>query len=356
MKKLITALLSIVLLILIVVFAGYFYVNKQIKPINTEEEALTVKVEIPYGTSSYKISNLLYENNIIRNNKLYYYFIRYPFLFKLFYNSTEEELDQVTKPELKSGTYYLSSSMNYIQITQMLSSGQQEYIKVSIPEGLTISQIAQILEDNEICSKKEFINASKMQKYLLKYNLEEASFEGYLFPDTYFLNKGMKGEAVLTMMADNFYDKLSTVINITEYSPKELHDLITLASIVEREYRIPEEAPLIASVFKNRLRHNIGLYSCATIVYIITEIQGRPHPDRVFNDDLKIDNPYNTYMWAGLPPGPISNPGLIAISAAANPPKTNYYFFQIQDPAEGRHLFTTTFDEHKTNHNLYTKH
>jgi UPF0755 protein len=87
----------------------------------------------------------------------------------------------------------------------------------------------------------------------------------------------------------------------------------------------------------------------------LTEIEGRPHPDRILLEDTKIDSPYNTYKWAGLTPGPISNPGMVALKAAANPPKTNYYFFQVADANEGRHVFTTTFDEHKASHNLSTK-
>ena len=123
-----------------------------------------------------------------------------------------------------------------------------------------------------------------------------------------------------------------------------------MASIVEKEYKVKEEAPLIASVFKNRIRHNIGLYSCATIVYIITEIQGKPHPNRILTKDTKIDNPYNTYKWAGLTPGPISNPGLTALDAVINTPKTSYFFFQVKDEKKGTHVFTETFEEHKTNH------
>ncbi|MCF0242006.1 MAG: endolytic transglycosylase MltG, partial [Treponema sp.] len=131
--------------------------------------------------------------------------------------------------------------------------------------------------------------------------------------------------------------------------------VVILASIVEKEYRVPEEAPLIASVFKNRMKQNIGLYSCATIVYILTEIQGNSHPSRILIEDTKIDSPYNTYKWAGLPPGPISNPGITALNAVINTPKTNYYFFQIKDAGKGSHVFTTTFDEHIENHNLSVK-
>ena len=116
--------------------------------------------------------------------------------------------------------------------------------------------------------------------------------------------------------------------------------------MVEREYRVAEEAPLIASVFKNRIEENIGLYSCATIEYIITEILGKPHPDVITYDDLKIDSPYNTYKWAGLPPSPISNPGLVALKASANPPKTEYYYFTLKDEARGTHTFSRSFSSH----------
>ena len=152
-------------------------------------------------------------------------------------------------------------------------------------------------------------------------------------------------------MADNFFSKISEIPSFADFDSKKLHDTVILSSVVEREYRIREEAPVIASVFTNRLKHNIGLYSCATIEYIITEIQGLPHPGRITYKDLKIDSPYNTYKWAGLPEGPISNPGTIALEAAANPAKTNYYFFVLTDPSSGRHTFSTSFDEHKAAEN-----
>ena len=129
-------------------------------------------------------------------------------------------------------------------------------------------------------------------------------------------------------------------------SPEEFRDTIILASIVEHEYRIDEEAPLIASVFRNRIRKGIGLYSCATIEYIITEIEGKPHPDIITYKDLKINSPYNTYKWAALPPGPISNPGMVALKAASDTPATNYYYFRLIDPDTGRHAFTENFNEH----------
>jgi UPF0755 protein len=125
-----------------------------------------------------------------------------------------------------------------------------------------------------------------------------------------------------------------------------IYDTVILASIVEREYRAASEAPLIAGVFANRLRQRWGLYSCATIEFIITEIQGKPHPEVITIEDTRIDNPYNTYIWMGLPPGPIANPGIVALNAAFNPAKTDYYYFRVDDAAQGTHHFSTDFSEH----------
>jgi UPF0755 protein len=128
-----------------------------------------------------------------------------------------------------------------------------------------------------------------------------------------------------------------------------------MASIVEREYRVAEEAPLIASVFYNRLDRNIGLESCATLEYIITEIQQKAHPEYITLDDERIDSPFNTYKWAGLPPGPISNPGKTALEAAFHPASTGYLYFVLRDAASGRHFFSRDLNEHNQAKYLYVK-
>jgi UPF0755 protein len=128
-----------------------------------------------------------------------------------------------------------------------------------------------------------------------------------------------------------------------------------MASIVEREYRVDEEAPLMAGVFYNRLRIGMALQSCATVEYVITEIQGRPHPERLFDRDIEIRNPYNTYMVPGLPPGPISAPGEVALHAAFNPVPSDYLYFRLVNPAEGRHYFSKTLDDHIRAGVLYVK-
>lgn len=337
--------LSILIFILAVAAGAYLFICNQVTPVS-KTDSDSIHFEIPYGLSTYQIIENLYEKNLIKNPKICYTLAKHPQLMKFLYPLKNSS----SSFSLKSGSYSLNQTMTFGDILIELSSGHQEYIKVVVPEGLTISQIARLLEENKICMAADFKESCHDSKILASYNIKGETCEGYLFPETYFLNLHMDSDKVVTLMIDTFFEKIKTIQNYETISPENLSDIVTLASIVEKEYKLEEEAPLIASVFKNRLRRNIGLYSCATIVYIITEIEGRPHPDRVLTRDTKIDNPYNTYKWAGLPPGPISNPGITALSATINTPKTKYYYFQVKDEEKGSHVFTTTFEEHITNH------
>lgn len=345
MKKLGIVLGTIVGILILSVAAVFFTVQTLAKPVTTVEAAKEVRLEVPYGESTYSVAAKLQQNGIIRNAKLFYYSATKSKFLKIFYKDSLPETFV-----LKSGTYTVNSAMTTGEIMTLLSSGQTEYVKVSIPEGLTISKIANILEEKRICSAEDFINVCNNSSLSKKYNIPFHSVEGYLFPDTYYLNIGMDASKVAGIMLDTFYEKIKEVPGLAEKSAGDLNDIVILASIVQREYQLDSEAPLIASVFKNRIKGNIGLYSCATVEYIITEIQGRPHPGRILIEDTKIDSPYNTYKWAGLTPGPISNPGLVALNASTNTPKTSYYFFQVADSKTGKHVFTSTFEEHKENH------
>ena len=350
MKKFLIVFLIIFILLAGGLLSAAAFVKHLGKPVAAADDGSKIRIEIPSGMSVSGTAALLAENQLIRNEKLFYFAARYPQL-KAFLYGKEAESSFV----LRSGIYYISPAMNIAEIQQELSSGQQEYIKVSLPEGLTISKIAAELEENRICSASDFIAVCKNSNLAAENGIAGESCEGFLFPDTYFLTAGMAARDVAQLMIDNFYEKIQEIPTLAAMNGADLYETVTLASIVEREYRVEEEAPLIASVFKNRLRRNIGLYSCATVEYILTEIEGRPHPDRILIEDTKIDNPYNTYKWAGLTPGPISNPGLVALRASADTPKTDYYFFQVSDPAAGRHVFTRDFDEHIQSHSLYTK-
>ncbi|MBB5225566.1 endolytic transglycosylase MltG [Treponema ruminis] len=302
---------------------------------DSKANAKEVRVEIPSGASISRISEILVDNGLIRSDRAFYLAARFPFLSF-----------RKTVPVMKSGYYNLDSSMGALLIMTVLESGVQDYTRVIVPEGLTLRKIASILENNGICSADAFVEAACDPDLLKKYFIPAETFEGFLFPDTYFFAPDMKARDVLEIMVQAFFNKVSEIPCYSEKSPSAFYETLVLASIVEREYRIASEAPLIASVFKNRIDAGVGLYSCATIEYIITEIQGKPHPDVITYDDLKIDSPYNTYKWAALPPTPISNPGLIALRAAAEPAKTDYFYFTLTDSSAGKHTFSKSFNAH----------
>lgn len=351
MKKKVLIIICSILLFFVAALSGFLFLRSRFTPVVSGEATENVRLEIPYGMSVYDVSEALEDQGLIKSSKFFYYSVRFPKILDVFFPRQNADNNFA----LKSGIYNISNNLNVVEIQKLLSSGQQEFVKVSIPEGLTISKVGELLEENRVCGKADFIASCKSHENIDKYNITGSSLEGYLFPDTYFFNINMEPDDVVNTMVTNFFNKIKTIDNIDKIPAEDLSKVVTLASIVEKEYRVPEEAPLIASVFENRLHDNIGLYSCATVVYIMTEIQGKEHPKRVLLSDTKIDNPYNTYKWAGLPPGPIANPGLVALDATINAPDTDYYFFQIADQDEGRHVFTSTFEEHKINHTLNVK-
>ncbi|MBQ6779717.1 MAG: endolytic transglycosylase MltG [Treponema sp.] len=328
---------SVLLALCAAVFAAGLHL---LSPATDAGEERVSRIEIPSGTGVRAVASMLAQKQLIRSEKMFYIAARYPVIVRRNHPFM-----------LKSGVYPVSSAMSVHEILDLLESGKQEYIKTVIPEGLTLSKIAAELEENGVCGADEFKSAARSPALLSEYKIPAENFEGYLFPDTYFFTPMMRAEDVLRMMADTFFKRIQTLEIAPSkgggnVSPEQLHQIVILASIVEREYRIDSEAPLIASVFTNRIKVNSGLYSCATIEYIITEIMGKPHPDVITYDDLKIDNPYNTYKWAGLTPGPISNPGMVALQAAANPPATDYFYFTLTDSAAGSHTFTESLSSH----------
>jgi UPF0755 protein len=157
-------------------------------------------------------------------------------------------------------------------------------------------------------------------------------------------------------MADTFFQRIGEIDgDAAHLSPDKLNRRVIIASIVEREYRVNEEAPLMAGVFYNRLDIGMALQSCATVEYVITEIQGRPHPEVLYTRDTEIRDPYNTYMRPGLPPGPISAPGKTALAAAFHPASSDFLYFRLTDAAAGRHYFSKTLDDHIRAGQLYVK-
>ncbi len=261
-----------------------------------------------------------------------------------------------TQGVFKAGSYTIPRHATMFSIHNLLVRGSRTIEKVTIPEGWTSGKIARHLEALGICTAADFLAAIRSPALLARYGVTGGTMEGYLFPDTYFVPKPFPADSLVDVMAGTFFTNLAKIEpGWKEKGPKGMHDTVILASIVEREYQVDEEAPVIASVFNNRLARNIGLESCATLEYIITEIQQKAHPEYITLDDEKIDSPYNTYKWAGLPPGPISNPGRTALEAAFHPARTDYLYFVLMDPQAGRHFFSRNLNEHNQAKYLYLK-
>jgi conserved hypothetical protein, YceG family len=256
---------------------------------------------------------------------------------------------------LKAGSYRIEPGMGANRILDELVSGRQALVRVTVPEGYTLGQIAALFDRLGLAKKDEFLAAARSPKLLSDLGIPGSSAEGYLFPDTYYFPAAFSPEAALETMARNFRSKLATIPEAASLSPAELADRIILASIVEREYKSEEEAPLMASVFYNRLKIKMALQSCATVVYVITEREGKPHPEVIYDRDLKIDDPYNTYEHRGLPPGPISNPGMTALMAVFHPASSKYLYFRLVNPDAGTHHFSSTMEEHLNAATLFIK-
>jgi UPF0755 protein len=294
--------------------------------------------EVCNGESSLSVGGRLFQGGIIRS--------------RIFWDL----LSRFDRGYIKSGTYRLPLPMTQLEIRSLLVSGRQILTRVTIPEGVTLRKTAAILEDTGICPAGEFLAAAADSEILNSYRVPAATMEGYLYPDTYLFSPGYPPAMVVRTMTDTFFKRLGEIQpDALTLSPQELHQRVILASIVEREYRLDDEAPYMAGVFYNRLAIGMALQSCATVEYVITEIQGRPHPEILYIRDTEIPNPYNTYTHPGLPPGPISAPGAVALRAVFNPVSSDYLYFRLVDPSQGRHYFSRTLDDHIKAGVLYVK-
>jgi UPF0755 protein len=287
-----------------------------------EENSTTQKVvNIPSGTNAKEIVYILEKNEIIRKN-----------------NYTFRILIKIMKLEdqLKYGEYNLSPSMNMLQILDKLVKGEVIVYKITIPEGYTSKQIAELLDKKEVAEKEAFLE--------LIIKDQEKSLEGYLFPDTYEVPKKYGAEKMVSVMLLNF-NRVAIENKFTDRAEEigfSLDEIIILASIIEKEAKFTEEKSKVSSVFHNRLKTGMKLQSCATIQYILETPK-----ERLDENDLKIDSPYNTYLYKGLPPGAICNPGLDSIMAALEPEEEDYLYFVLGE--NGRHIFSKTYQEHLKN-------
>ncbi len=259
--------------------------------------------------------------------------------------------------ELQAGSYELSPAMSIPEIANLFIGGKikSNEISITIPEGFSNKEIDERLAESGLIEKESFVNFSKsddpdFSEYdFLQDKPESAGLQGYYFPDTYKYYKDSLIEDIAKKMLDNFDKKLSQELRKEiKKQNKSIFDTLILASIIEKEAGFAEDMGKVSSVFHNRLEIDYPLESDATINYI-TE-SGR---SKSTYEDLKIDSPYNTYKYAGLPPAPICNPGLNAIKAAIYPEETDYFFFLT--PSDGKAIFSKTYAEHLKNQSKYLK-
>lgn len=287
-------------------------------------------VDIPKGSYIGKAAGILHENRLIRSELLF------RVVAKL-------EGD----PGIKAGRYKIFRSYSNSEILRLLEEGKvyNDSIAVTIPEGFEGYKIAERLEKLGLASKARFMELIENPKefesritFIRGENL--SSLEGYLFPDTYFFKKGTSEEDMIVEMLERFEDVYGQSYQKRQLEMgKSLNEIITMASIIEREAKKDSERDLVSAVFYNRLKIGQRLQSCATVQYILME-----RKQNLTDADIQIESPYNTYKYEGLPPGPIASPGKKSIEAALYPANVDYLYFVAKK--DGSHTFSRTYEEH----------
>ncbi|MFP4382565.1 MAG: endolytic transglycosylase MltG [Spirochaetia bacterium] len=259
-----------------------------------------------------------------------------------------------TSTHFQKGVYLLPPGLSSLEVHDYFLSGRQILVNITIPEGWTMRKIAVKMEESGITEAESFLLAAADEDLLSGFGIAGGNAEGFLYPDTYRFPYDYPAEYAVRHMITRFFEKLEAIYpEYVDMEPEAVYRKVTMASIVEREYMKPEEAPLIASVFYNRIKERMRLQSCATVVYVITEERGKPHPEKLFNPDLEIDSAFNTYLHWGLPPAPISNPGETAIKSAFFPAETDYLYFVLK--GDGNHHFSKTYSQHNRAKYYYLK-
>lgn len=330
---------SLILLIGIVGLVGFLYINSAMKPVDPDDDTIK-KVKIPIGSSVNGISTLLEEQGIIKDARVFKYYIKFR-----------------NESGFQAGEYKLSPSMPIEDIVTSIKTGKlmkEAAMKITIPEGKQLIQIADIIagktgEDPKKVFKKlndkKFVNSMQKQfPQLLTSEIENEKvlypLEGYLFPATYdFYEEKPTLESIVIEMLKKTEETLQAYEGQMDKNDYSVHEMLTFASLVEEEATAQVDRGKIASVFYNRIKEGMPLQTDPTVLYA----KGS-HKSRVYYKDLEVKSPYNTYKNKGLPPGPIANAGTTSIDAVLKPEKTDYLYF-LATP-EGEVLYSKTLDDH----------
>lgn len=315
------SLIPLIVIILILAIPIVLFTKSISDPLKSKD---TIVVKVEEGDNFYSILGELKENGQISGVSF----------IKLYLKVTNKDLD------VKPGEYTLDNNMSINDIvTKLTTESLQNAVKFTVPEGYSVEDIAGKLEKEGICSYSEFIEAAKEYNLpsFIKGNAEKRySLEGYLYPDTYSINKNEHPEKIIEIMVNRFKEVWNEALENSNLKVNEddMDRIITVASMIEKESRVDEERPLISSVIYNRIEKGMKLQIDATVIYALGN-----HVETVLNSHLETESPYNTYRIDGLPIGPIANPGLPSILAALNPEKTDYLFYVLEND-NLHHYFT----------------
>lgn len=289
-------------------------------------------VDIPAGTSPASIGRRLVDAGVVRDLWIFRY----------------EVARSGSGRKLQAGEYRFERPMTVKEVVAAIAHGDVYLRPITFREGLTIRQMAELFESKGFGAAAEFTAAAADASLVRGIDPSARDLEGYLFPDTYSLPRHTTAAQLVARMVSAFEKVLTPELRArAEARGLGVRQLVALASIVEKETGKPEERPLVAAVYANRLKIGMGLQCDPTVIYAL-ERAGR-YTGNLTRDDLHVDSPYNTYRYAGLPPGPIASPGRASLEAAASPADAPYLYFVSRN--DGSHAFASSLDEH--NHNVY---
>jgi len=294
-----------------------------------------VYVDVPRGTSQRAIARLLANQGVVRN----------PWVFEVFSRWHSGNA-------LQAGEYFFDHAETAAQVFDTIANGRVFVRELVVPEGYSMFDIADLVAREGFTTREDFLAAARNPALIRDLAHNAPSLEGFLFPATYQLPRHPSGAHIAQAMVERFRQEWSTVsAQQTVPSGSGLEELVTLASLVERETPKSEERPIVAGVFVNRLRVHQPLQCDPTVVYAL-QLAGK-YSGTLDSADLSFESPYNSYRHAGLPPGPIANPGDASLRAAIAPAQTDYLYFVAN--TEGGHFFSSTLAEHNRNVNLYRR-
>lgn len=333
MKRL--AIWIFVLILLVAGFAGWRIVLAEVSPFKGYEGAEQF-VEIPEGAGPTSIGRRLADAGVIRD--------RLGFRFEILRSGLGRRL--------QAGEYRFDRPMTVREVVDKIARGDVYLVPITFREGLTMREMAQLFESKGLGSAKDFSTQASDSQLIRNLDPAAKDLEGYLFPDTYAMTRNTTAAQLVPRMVDGFEKALAPeTLSAAEARGLTLRELVTLASIVEKETGKPEERPLVAAVYSNRLKIGMALQCDPTVIYALE--RANRYNGNLTRENMQIDSPYNTYRYPGLPPGPIANPGRASLEAAARPADVPYLYFVAR--GDGSHAFAATLEEHNRNVDEYQR-